>query len=365
MQPLGIGVLGCGNVSRMYLPVLTDMTELEVVAVADIDAERARETAETYGVPKALTPDELFASADVELVLNLTSIAAHVETSKAALAAGKHVYSEKPLAPSLEDAKALVEAARQRGLTLGCAPDTLLGSGFQAGLSALRENAIGKPLAATASMLRPELTRPSFYAHGVTPIIDMAPYYVTALVDLFGPAVRVSGATTTWPGDEPPPPMEAGAPISVAGTIEFASGLFATLVMAWGTVPTGEVPALNVLGSDGEIRFPNPNNFGDPAYVRRHGEDSWIELAGSRQPSEIRRNLRGLGVGEMVQAIRAGRAPRAGGEIACHVVDVMTGLIESARTGKHVELTTTCQPAAPFPERERAALVAIQDSEEQ
>jgi predicted dehydrogenase len=363
MQPLGIGVLGCGNVSRMYLPVLKDMTELEVVAVADVDTERARETAETYGIPKALTPDELLANADVELVLNLTSIAAHVETSKAALAAGKHVYSEKPLAPSLEDAKALVEEAGRRGLALGCAPDTLLGSGFQAGLSALRDNAIGRPLAATASMLRPELTRPSFYVKGVTPIIDMAPYYVSALVNLFGPAVRVSGATKTWPGDDPPPPMQAGAPIAVAGTIEFASGLFATLVMVWGTVPTGEVPALNVLGSDGELRFPNPNNFGDPAYVRRHGEDSWIELAGSRQPDDIRRNLRGLGVGEMALAIRAGRPPRASGEIACHVVDVMTGLAESAATGTRVDLTTTCQPAAAFPERERAALITVQTEE--
>lgn len=361
MQPTGVGVLGCGNVSRMYLPVLTEMTELEVVAVADIDAERAQETAKTYGVPKALTPDELLADADVDLVLNLTSIAAHVETSKAALTAGKHVYSEKPLATSSEDARLLVDEATRRGLRLGCAPDTLLGSGFQVARDALLSNAIGRPLAATASMLRPELTRASWYAQGVTPIIDMAPYYVSALVNLFGPAVRVSGATRTWPGDTPPVPAEAGASIAVAGTIEFAGGALATLVMAWGTIPVGEVPALHVLGSEGELRFPNPNNFGDPAYIRRHGEDSWTELPGSRQPANIRRNLRGLGVGEMVQALREGRSPRASGEIACHVVEVMTGLVAASDTGARVELTTTCKPATAFPESARAALVAVQE----
>jgi predicted dehydrogenase len=362
--PTGIGVLGCGNVSRMYLPVLTDMTELEVVAVADIDAERARETAKTYGVAKALTPDELLADADVEVVLNLTSIVAHVETTKAALAAGKHVYSEKPLATSVEDAKALVEEAARRGLALGCAPDTMLGSGFQVARDALLAGEIGRPLAATASMLRAELTKPSFYTKAATPIFDMAPYYVTALVDIFGPATRVSGAARTWPGDTPPPQTEAGASIAVAGTIEFANGGLATLVMAWGTVPTGEVPALNVLGTEGELRFPNPNNFGDPALVTKHGRNGWEQLPGSEQPANIRRNLRGIGVGEMVSAIREGRQPRASGEIACHVVEVIAALVESARTGERIELTTTCRPAAPFSESERAAMVAVQDNKE-
>lgn len=360
MPPTGIGVLGCGNVSRMYLPVLTAMAEsaqLDLVAVADVDTPRARDTAAEYGVAKATTPDELLADDAVDLVVNLTPIAAHVEVSKAALTSGKHVYSEKPLATRTGDAEALVRSARERGLALACAPDTLLGTGFQAAAAALAGGAVGRPLAATATMLRPELTRPSFYTEGATAVFDMAPYYLSALVNLFGPVRRLSGASRTWPDARPPTPPDAGASIAAAGTLEFGSGLLATLVLSWGTVPLPEVPVFEVFGSEGVLRFPNPNNFGDPAFVRRHGDDEWTEVPASRQPETWRRNLRGLGVAEMVAALRAGRAPRASGEIACHVVDLIAGLVASAETGRHVEPTTTCTPAPLLTDEERLALL--------
>lgn len=360
MRTIGIGVLGCGNVSPMYLPVLTAIAEpagIRVVAVADIDAQRAERTAAEYGVAKATTPDELLADDAVELVLNLTPIAAHVETSKAALTSDKHVYSEKPLATRTDDAVELVRLARARGLALACAPDTLLGTGFQTAAAALADGVIGRPLAATATMLRPELTRPSFYTEGATAVFDMAPYYVSALVNLFGPVRRLSGATRTWPDARPPAPMSAGASIAAAGTLEFHSGVLATLVLSWGTVPVPEVPVFEVFGSEGVLRFPNPNDFDGPAFFRRHGEDAWTEVPGSRQPEHWRRNLRGLGVGELAAALRAGRTPRASGEIACHVVDLIAGLVASAASGRHVEPATTCTPAPLLAEEERLALL--------
>ena len=357
MERTPIGIMGCGNVSHMYVPVLARIPDVEIVAVADVDAGRAQALVEKYDLPKALRPDELLADPTVEIILNLTPIAMHVEVSKAALAAGKHVYSEKPLATSVEAAVDLVEDASRRGLALACAPDTMLGSGFEVGRQALADGMVGRPLAATGLMFRSALTRPSFYTDGATPLFDMAPYYLTALVDLFGPAVRVSGTTRTLATGETPVEPAAGASIALAGVVEFASGLLANVGLAWGTTHRGEVPVLTVYGTEGELALPNPNNFGDPAFARSYGGDGWAEVPGSRQPSGWPANLRGIGVGELAQAIRAGRPPRASGEIACHVVDLIAGMVNSARTHQQVDLTTTCTPAAAMSPSAREALV--------
>ncbi|MFD2081853.1 Predicted dehydrogenase [Actinopolymorpha cephalotaxi] len=355
-----VGVIGCGQVSHMYLPVLGRMPGVEVAAVADVDQERARQVATKYDVPQATNPRSVLDNADVEVVVNLTPIAVHVEVSRAALTAGKHLWSEKPLAPTLDQARELLAAAEQRGLAVGCAPDTLLGSGFQAARAALADGAVGSPLSASGLMFRGAMGGASFYTEGATPILDMAPYYFSALVNLFGPAVRVSGAAHMLGAGEQPTRPPAGAAIATAAVVEFENGLLANTALVWGTDHPREVPVLTVYGSDGELAAPNPNNFGDPAYVRRYGED-WQEVPGSRQPADLPHNLRGLGVGELAAAVRAGRAPRAGGDIACHVVELITGLVHSARTGERVELTTTCTPAPPLPAEERAALLG-QDS---
>jgi predicted dehydrogenase len=357
MESTGIGVVGCGNVSRMYLPILARIPDLDVVAVADVDADRAEQTKNEFDIPRASSPDELIADPAVDIVVNLTPIAVHTKVSKAALTAGKHVYSEKSLATSTAEAAELVEEARRRDLALGCAPDTLMGSGFEVAREAVASGAIGRPLTATLVMLRSAFRRSSFYTEGATPVFDMEPYYLTALVNTFGPAAWVSGSVRSLAAGETPVEPPVGGAVAASALIQLVSGLMANVTMVWGSDHRHEVPAFTVYGSTGVVDFPNPNNFGDPAYIRQHGDDSRTELPGSRQPADWPRNLRGLGVGEMARAIREGRPPRASGEIACHVVEIVEGIVTSARTGSRVEMTTTCTPAPPLTADARASLV--------
>lgn len=356
MQTVRVGVLGCGNVSRQYLPILTTIPSLDVVALGDVLLDRARSAASEYGVPAALEPAELIADPHVELVVNLTPISVHFEVSAAALAAGKHVYSEKPLAASLEDATRLVEEARRRDLSLACAPDTLLGSGFQAAKAALADGVVGRPLAASGSMFRHSLDVPGSYTLGATPFFDMAPYYLSALVDLFGPACRVIGCTRTLSAEQAAVGQN-GAPVVMAGVLEFPSGVMADVVFAWGTGYRSEVPMLTVVGSEGILRLPNPNVFGEPAFVKRHGKTDWEEVPGSRQPDSRPRNLRGLGVAEMAHAMRTGKPAKASAQTARHVVELMAGMVTSSDCGWHVELSTTSAPTDPLSAGEREALL--------
>ena len=353
-----VGLVGSGNVSHMYLPVLTRISALEVAGVTDLDVEKAGRVAAQYGVPAVARPAELLADPTVDIVLNLTPIVGHVATTKAALSAGKHVYSEKPLATDVADGQSLLTEADHRGLLLGCAPDTLLGSGFQSAWQAIAAGRIGRPLGATTSMYRSELPAPSFYTEGDTPFFDMAPYYLTALVILFGPVRRVSAATRTWPaGAKPEAETPTGASISLSGVLQFESGAYSTLAMSWGTTHPAELSTFIVHGSTGTVYVPNPNNFGDPAYLQPHGDEYPTELPDSRQPTEWPANLRGLGVAELARAVHTGQRPRTSAELACHVVDLIAGLTRSGRTGEWVELTTSCTPPAPLSAEERQDLL--------
>ena len=359
MKSAQIGILGCGKVSHMYLPVLGRSPAVEVAAVADVDAGVARDVAAQYQISRATSPDELLADPAIQLVVNLTPIAVHVGLTRAALAAGKHVYTEKPLATTVDDARDLVAEADRRGLALAGAPDTLLGSGFQVARAALADGAIGRPLSASAVMFRGAMSAPSFYTNGATPFFDMAPYYVSALVSIFGPVTRVSGVTRTWPGNTKPADTESGASIAISGVLEFAGGATATITLAWGIAYRSEIPVLDVYGTDGVLEFPNPNNFGDAAYVRKYGDPAHSELPGSRRPATVPHNLRGLGVAELALALDEGRKPRAGADLACHVVDVIAGLVASGESGARVDLSTTCQPPEPLPAAVREQLLGV------
>ncbi|HVX46086.1 MAG TPA: Gfo/Idh/MocA family oxidoreductase [Mycobacteriales bacterium] len=348
MKSARIGVLGCGKVSHMYLPILLRSPAIEVAAIADADPAVAKAVSEQYQIATVVSPDGLLADPTIDIVLNLTPIAVHVGVTQAALRAGKHVYSEKSLATTVQDAQSLLSEAESRGLVLACAPDTLLGSGFQAAREALDGGRIGRALSASAAMFRSALTAPSFYTKGPTAFFDMSPYYLSALVSLLGPVTRVSGATRTWPTDEKPADTATGATIAISGTLEFAGGATASLTLSWGTGHRHEVPVLDVYGETGVIEFPNPNNFGDAAYIRGYADADRSEIPGSRQDENLPHNLRGLGVAEMVLAVQEGRAPRASGELAVHVVDLVASLVQSAEEGRRIDLTTTCQSPPPL-----------------
>jgi predicted dehydrogenase len=355
-----VAVVGCGQVSGMYLPVLAMSKDVDVVAVGDVVVEKAEAAAKEHGVA-VMRPEQVFASREVDLVLNLTPIPVHAEVTRAALEAGKHVYSEKPLAPSLREARALADLADRRGLELACAPDTLLGSGFQEGRKALDEGAIGTPITAAAYMFRTAFDGATQYAQGKNPFFDMAPYYISALVGLFGAARDVTAYTREVTGEAPV--VTSGAASMIAGTVEFASGLLASVILAWGTACRREVPFLAVFGSKGTMRLCNPNVFSEPTSYRPHGDGGWVEVQegwqevkGSRETGRLPANLRGLGVAEAARAIRGHRRARCRGDIAVHVVDVVEAMVTSSRIRSNVAVTTTCEPSPYLSATERADL---------
>ena len=357
-----VGVVGCGTISTAYLTNMKASPHLRVVACADAVPQRAEQRATEFGL-RALAPEELVTDPDVELVVNLTVPNAHAPINLASLKAGKHVYTEKPFAATREEASSVLEEAAKRGLQVGCAPDTFLGSGLQTCFLLLQRGDLGDPLAASAFMLNrgPENWHPNpgfFFSAGGGPMLDVGPYHVTALVCMLGPARRVTGMSRIlYPERKAERGPRAGEVFTVttstfvAGLIEFESGAVATLVMSFG-ISGHDLPHMQVYCSGGILGVPDPNYFGGPVRVRAAGEESmWQEqpLLYRHTAEQPPRNHRGLGVAEMAQGLRRGQAPRASGELGFHVLDVMLGIQESHDSGRHVEISSRVRPPPLLP----------------
>lgn len=341
-----IGIVGCGNISGIYLENLLRFAGVEVVACADLDVGRAREKADRYGIPVACGVEELLDNPDVDLVLNLTPPRAHAAVSLAALEAGKHVYSEKPLAVDPADGRRILSLAKQRNLRVGCAPDTFFGAGLSTCRRLLREGAIGRPVGAAAFMMSrgPERWHPNpdfFYEKGGGPMFDMGPYYLTALVVLLGPVRRVTGsASISFPEREAigsegrPRRLSVHVPTHVAGVLDFASGAVGTIITSF-DVWSSTLPHMEIYGEKGTLVVPDPNRFDGVIRLRGKDDRNWREI-----PAEgsYRGNSRGVGLADMVRAIRENRPHRASGELALHVLDIMHELHQSSRSGMHREI---------------------------
>ena len=348
----GIGLIGCGHISDQYLANLTGFPGLKVLACADIDEAKARAKAQRHGVPRAVSVATLLADAEVELVINLTVPNAHADVSLAAIESGKHVYSEKPLATRRKDGAAILEASRRKGVQVGCAPDTFLGGGLQTCRALVDKGVIGRPISATAFMVSrgPEQWHPNpafFYQEGGGPLLDMGPYYLTALVSLIGPIRRVSGSigaafSERTIGSGPLKGHKVGVevPTHVAGLLEFVSGAIGTIVMSF-DVSASDLPRIEIHGTEGTLSGPDPNRFGGPVRVRRAHDAEWREV-----PLSHPEGGRGLGVAELAASIGSGRRPSVEAELAFHVLDVMQALHESAELGRHITLESTCQQPA-------------------
>jgi predicted dehydrogenase len=351
-----VGVIGCGNISGIYLKNSRLLEDIEVVAVADVDMLRAEAKATEYNIPNVMTVTELLADPEIEIVLNLTIPKAHAEVALAALDAGKSVYNEKPLAIERADGQKMLDIGRAKELRVGCAPDTFLGAGLQTCRQLIDEGAIGTPVAATAFMMghgheswHPD---PAFYYQpGGGPMFDMGPYYLTALVSLLGPVRRVTGSTrisflerriTSKPkyGEI----INVEVPTHIAGVLDFASGAIGTLIMSFDTWATN-VPLLEIYGSEGSLSLPDPNTFGGPVRLWRQDTREWRDMPLAHDFAE---NWRGLGVADMAQAIRFKRQHRASGDLAYHVLDIMHAVHDASREGQHIELTSTCDRPAPM-----------------
>jgi predicted dehydrogenase len=357
MNPVRVGIIGCGNISSTYLLTCRRFASLAVVAVADLDAARAQQKAAEFGV-LAMTPEALLSDPGIELIVNLTVPTVHAEVSRSALAAGKHVYSEKPLATTREDGQALLVLAQEQGLRLGCAPDTFMGGGLQTCRKLVDDGWIGTPIAATAFMMSrgPESWHPNpffFYQEGGGPLLDMAPYYLTALVNLLGPVRRVTGmakqsfatrraTSTALYGTTIP----VAVPTHVVGVLEHEGGAVSTLITSF-DIAASELPRIEVYGSEGTLSTPDPNTFGGPVRLRRLGAESWSEVPLSH--GYTTGNWRGLATADLAQALRSGRPHRASAELAFHVLDTMLAILEAAHNGQAQTLaSTTCRPA-PLP----------------
>lgn len=358
-----VGVVGAGNISPIYLQAPARFPVLEIVGISDLDLKRAQARVDELGTGRALPLDDLLAAGDVEIILNLTVPGAHAEVSLAALEAGKHVYSEKPLATDLQAGRAVLERAARRGLRVGCAPDTFLGAGLQTARRALDTGLIGEPVAATAFMLGhgPERWHPSpefFYQPGGGPLFDMGPYYLTALVNLLGPVRRVTASARASfservVGSEPGGRrFPVTTPTHVASVLDFQTGPVATLVTSF-DVWDSQVPRIELYGTEGTLSLPDPNTFGGPVLVRRAGAGEWVPLPLTHPWAE---NSRGIGLADMVEALRDGRPHRASGELALHVLEVMHASLEASAAGRHIEIES--RPARP------EALTALTGEEE-
>jgi predicted dehydrogenase len=353
---MGVGVIGAGVISAQYLKNLVRFPEVEVKFIADIDLDRAAAQAAAYGVSRSGSVEELLAHDDIQLVVNLTIPAVHTEVDLRIIAAGKHVWSEKPFALDHDSAMNVLAAADAAGVRAACAPDTVLGAGIQTALRAIARGDIGEPLTASTvfQVPGPETWHPNpdfLYARGAGPLFDMGPYYVTTLVHAFGAATRVQAVSSqsrttrtiaTGPRAGESFPVEV--PTHHAALIEFGNGRSAQSTFSFQHA-RARAGFVEINGTEGTLALPDPNTFDGDTELWRDGQDT---------PAIIRATGaaygRGTGVIELIRAVRAGRAERASGLLATHVLDVLLGIRDAAAGGSPVEITSTVPDVPPLPE---------------
>ena len=351
-----VAIVGCGIISGVYANTLSQHDFIELAACADELPDRAEELAARHDA-RAMTFDEILDDPGIDVIVNLTPPQAHAGVTRRGLDAGKSVFSEKPLGVELVEGTELVELARERGVRLGCAPDTFLGAGLQTARAVIDQGDIGEPLAANAFMLQsgPEWWHPdpgTFYEHGAGPLFDMGPYYFTTLVQLLGPARRVSAAArigrTRRPILSEPRQgqlIDVEVPTHVATVVEMEGGPIATFVTSF-DVQASRYRNLEIYGTEATLSVPDPNTFGGPVMLRRFRDPAWTEipLLDANLPQQ-----RGIGLADMVWAERSGRAHRASATLALHVLELMSATLRAAEEGRRVELETTCERAVPLP----------------
>lgn len=351
---MNIGIVGCGAIIGQYLASFDRLEAVRPVAVADLDPTRAQAVARDRDGVRALTVDELLADDAVELVVNLTIPAAHAEVALRAIAAGKHVYGEKPLAATLDEARVVIESAAAAGVLVGCAPDTVLGTGVQTARKAIDDGLVGSPISATATMVTPGHERwhpnPDFYyLPGGGPLLDMGPYYVSALVTLLGPVSSVIGAASQTrdsrvigSGPREGERIPVSTDTHVTGILTHASGALSTLMTTFDAVAT-QAAHLEIHGERGSLIVPDPNRFAGDVALHPLGADGWEVLPVSAGYAD---SGRGFGVADLARTPQ-GQEPRAGGNLAFHVLDVLQSLLTSARSGRaEVISSTATRPAA-------------------
>ncbi|NKJ70843.1 gfo/Idh/MocA family oxidoreductase [Rhizobium leguminosarum bv. viciae] len=349
---LRIGVVGCGNISLAYMRNAPLFCGVEISACADLNADAAKRRAAEFNL-RAADVDSLIDDKNIDLILNLTIPAAHFDVSIRALSAGKHVFTEKPLGVTAAEGRRLVDAAALKGLMLGSAPDTFLGAAGRHARRQMEAGAIGKPVTGTAFMMGRGMEHwhpdPSFYYQaGAGPVMDMGPYYLTMMVNLMGPIRRVQAVATsgqeerliTAEGRKQGTTFKVGTPTSVLSLLEFDCGATVTFGTSWDVFRHSNHP-IELHGTEGSLRLPDPDNFGGSVALSSRGApwqetDTSGDLFGAVNwpiAAPDRANYRMLGLADLARAIIEGRAPRASGDLALHVLEVMEAILRAGETG--------------------------------
>ena len=376
MKKLGIGIIGCGNISTAYLKLAPLFKGLEVRAVADINMEAATARAAEFNV-KAQSVDDLLANPALDIVINLTIPDAHYPITKRILEAGKHAYSEKPLVLTLEQGTTLRDLAKAKGLSVGCAPDTFLGGAHQQARAILDEGTIGEITTGNAAIQAhgPESWHPSpefFYQPGAGPVMDMGPYYIATLINLLGPVKRVGALTssaeperTIGSGPRQGQKIKVNTPSNIQALLEFHSGATISFSASW-DVWHHKRNHFELYGTKGTLYVPDPNFFGGTVEVALAGGEAQVQTPWDHPFGKINQNHNGrdlanyrtAGLADMAQAHMEGRDHRCSLERTLHGVDVMTSILKSGETGQFITLTTTCTRPAALGIAEARALLA-------
>ena len=376
MRTFSLGIIGCGAISSVYFRNAPLFKGLRVAACADINPEAVAKQSKAFDVP-ARAVDELLASPEIDIVVNLTVPNAHYAVSMAALKAGKHVFTEKPLAARAALGRRLVAAAKN-GLQIASAPDTFLGAAGRKARALIDGGAIGRAVAGTAFVLGHGMEHwhpnPDFlYKPGGGPVLDLGPYYITALINLLGPIARVQALTSigekerlvTAAGPHRGETIKVETPTTALALVEFASGVHLVAGMSWDVWRHGAAP-IEIHGTEGSLRLPDPNFFGGIVELSKHGGD-WTPYATSadpfgvpNQPADAPKvaNYRVLGVAELAAAIREKRPPRAGGALALHALEAMEAILTAGAKGHPIRLPAADIRPATMGEEEALALLA-------
>jgi predicted dehydrogenase len=354
--PVGVAVIGAGNISKQYLDNLTVFPDLKVHVIADLFEEAAAARAKEYGIPEWGGVDKALNHPDVDIIVNLTIPAAHVEVATAAVNAGKHVWTEKPFSLDRESGLGLLKTADAAGLRLGCAPDTFLGAGLQTALRIIQRGDIGTPLTAMTTFQTPgpESWHPNpafLFQHGAGPLFDMGPYYLTTLIQAFGSIRKVAAVGSKskdvrviGSGPKAGEEFTVEVPTHVSAMAQFESGASSHSVFSFES-PRARMGFVEITGTEATISLPDPNYFNGDIKLWRAGDEDWTTI-----PATGPANGRGLGVLDMARSIRAGVPHRATGELAYHVLDAMVSINESMDSGTFVEVASNTPVSQPIPE---------------
>ena len=347
MNSVKVGVIGCGAISGAYLGMAKNFPLVEIAAVADLDMDRAKAAAEKYSVPRVLSVDQLIESDDIEIILNLTIPKAHAPIAIRTLNAGKHAFCEKPLGINRAEGQEVIALAKQKNLRVGCAPDTFMGAGIQTARKLIDDGAIGRPITFTATMAGRghESWHPSpefYYEVGGGPMFDMGPYYLTALLNLFGPVKRITGmASIAIPErtitSEPKKgkKIHVETPDHIAGLMEFENGAIGTIVQSFAVLQSDHTRSHPIIvnGTDGALLVPDPNGFDGIVQLRKVGESDPVDVP----HAFVAGYGRSVGLADMAAAIRGKRDHRASGNQAFAVLDLMQGFLDSSASGNAVK----------------------------